>query len=95
MYAYTYDSKIVSAQKILLEMLEKINIIADEFDVDKYIAHSTIALDLSPDEFEIAKSELENYKSKTMTTLISRVGLFLNVDERHWIVVAAERFKTV
>jgi hypothetical protein len=93
-YAYTEDSKIISAQKTLLEKLDKINVIPDEFDVDKYIAHSTIALDLSPNEFEIAKSELENYKSKTITTLISRIGLFLNVDERHWIVVATGKLKT-
>ena len=51
-----------------------------------------IALDLSPNEFEIAKSELENYTRKTITTLISRVGLFLNVDEKHWIVVSTEKF---
>lgn len=93
-YAYTEDSKIVAAQKTLLEMFEKISVMPDEFDVDKYIAHSTIALDLSLSEFEIAKSELQNYKSKTITTLVSRVGLFLNVDERHWIVVATERCKT-
>jgi len=94
-YAYTEDSKIVFAQGILLKKLEKINVIPDEFDVDKYILHSTIELGLSPNEFEIAKSNLQNYKSKTITTLISRVGLFLNVDEKHWIVVATEKFKTV
>jgi len=93
-YAYTEDSKIVFAQKILLEKLEKINVIPDEFDIDKYVAHSTIALGLSTDEFETAKSNLQNYKRKTITTLISRVGLFLNVDEKHWIVVTTENFKT-
>jgi len=91
-YAYMEDSKIISAKKILLEKLEKINVIPDEFDEDKYIAHSTISLGLSSNEFRIAESELQNYKDKTMTTLISRVGLFLNVDEKHWIVVATERF---
>lgn len=93
-YAYTEDSKVISAQKTLLEKLEKINVMPDEFDVDKYIAHSTIALDLSFNEFELAESELQNYKGKSINTLISRVGLFLNVDERHWIVVATEKFKT-
>lgn len=92
-YAYTEDSKIIAAQKALLEMFEKINVEPDEFDVSKYIAHSTIALDLSSDEFEIAKSELQNYEGKTITTLITRVGLFLNVDQRHWIVVATEKLK--
>lgn len=93
-YAFTDVSKIISIQKSLLEKFEKINVMPDEFDADKYIAHSTIALDLSPNEFEIAESKLLNYKGKTITTLISKVGLFLNVDERHWIVVATERFKT-
>jgi len=92
-YAFTDDSKIISVQKTLLEKFEKINVIPDEFDVGKYIAHSTIGLGLSSNEFEIAESELRNYKSKSIDTLISRVGLFLNVDEKHWIVVATEKFK--
>jgi hypothetical protein len=58
------------------------------------MAHSTIALDLSSNEFELIESELRDYKGKTINTLISRVGLFLNVDERHWIVVATEKLKT-
>ncbi len=94
LYAYPDETKIVDAQKILLEMLDKISIKPDEFDVEKYIAHSTIALGLSPNEFEIAESKLHNYESKTITTVISKIGLFLNVDEKHWIVVAVEKLRT-
>ncbi len=93
-YAFTEDSKIIPAKKTLLEKFEKIDVMPDEFDADKYIAHSTIALGLSSSDFELAESELQNYKSKNITTLISRVGLFLNVDEKHWIVVATEKFKS-
>jgi|GEM_PF-3321507 len=94
MYAFTEDSKIISLQKTLLEKFKQVNVMPDDFDTDKYIAHSTIALDLSSNEFELIESELRNYKGKTINTLISRVGLFLNVDERHWIVVATEKFKS-
>lgn len=92
-YAYPDSSNIAMIKNKLLEMLKKIDVEGDELDTDNFIAHSTIALNLSPKEFEIAKSILESYKDKVISTKISQVGLFLNVDEKHWIVVAIEKFK--
>ena len=47
----------------------------------------------SPKEFKIAESKLENHKNIVIATKISQVGLFLNIDERHWIVVATEKLR--
>jgi 2'-5' RNA ligase len=93
-YAYPDKSDIATVKNKLLDMLKKIGVEGDELDTDNFIAHSTIGVNLSPEEFKIAESKLENYKNTGITTRISQVGLFLNVDEKHWIVVAIEKFKT-
>lgn len=93
-YAYPDDTNIILLKNKLLGMLKKIGVEGDEFDTDKFIAHSTIGLDLSPNEYKIAESKLENHKNEVITTKISHVGLFLNIDKRHWIIVAIEKFKT-
>lgn len=53
------------------------------------IFHSTLAMNLSPEEYEIASSEMKKLMpSHPIVCDIKKIGVFLSVDNsRHWVVI--------
>lgn len=60
---------------------------AQKYEKEKMIFHSTLAMNLDPSQYSIAKTSLDNESLELRTTAIS-LGLFLGIDDlQHWAVI--------
>ena len=83
------DSKVRSIHEDLLLILRsKHSIKAEAFDGPKFVAHSTIAMELDEKQHnEIERKLIHKYNKLRIDTTISKIGLFLNIDDAHWIII--------
>lgn len=63
---------------------------------DNMIFHSTLAMDLSPQEFHIAKNYMDSIPHEKLSFMVrvQKIGLFLGVDNNtHWITLSERSFQ--
>lgn len=89
-YSYCENNQIHKMHNALLEFLKTINVDAGEFDGDKFVGHCTLAMNLKETDFKNLRKDLNSIKGLTIKTEIKKLGIFLNIDKNHWIIIATE-----
>jgi 2'-5' RNA ligase len=73
----------------LLKSLDTHGVQPDTFEGQNMVFHSTLAMNLTPDQFEKSQDILQNLRlTWPLICNVSKLGLFLAIDDdRHWIVI--------
>lgn len=78
---------LIRLHKDLLDSLKSLGVEPNEFEADNVTFHSTLAMDLTESEFEIAAKELKSTEID-MDCLIGKIGLFLGLaNNTNWVVI--------
>lgn len=79
------------AHNSLLKMLEKQGIEKGDFEGADFTAHTTLALEFGSRGLDEVRKSIDSQTLLQGTAIIDTVGLFLNIDDSHWIIVATEK----
>ena len=91
-YLSIQSEAIVNAHNHLLSLLAPQGISIGDFESSSFIPHATLALEYTPDQTSIVREIIDSRTLLSGASQIDSVGLFLSLDDRHWVIVAIQKF---